>query len=340
MLIWFCQMFSYGSQPFMASTTAAPTSATTSPFQPSTTSPSFEATTPVTQQNFTSVASSPLEATIQSATAVAIEAATEAYFRAMSTSDHLSTTMPPTSTFSSTTPFTLPTQSTVGFQYIPGNTSVPIYQAGLQDYAPRSVTSAIIQGVMGLSAEQPLNGPDRVEREQDAATAGEFTGSFDDINYVDIAVLLAGSFYVLGSVNNSIRNLYRFACSRSDPRLIELGYLEPNRSTQVWGWAASVIERSWIPMWWDHQSLRDRAMEAAIDDRWRSYHLEDTSHFNDERTRRHNCNRSAERSSSSNSADSGSSNNSNNHHFAALQGSPIISQEWQDAIERQRRQEE
>ena len=95
------------------------------------------------------------------------------------------------------------------------------------------------------------------------ATSG--SSSSDEVDYAQVAVILAGSYYVLNGINMTIRNLYRYACYQSDPRLLALGLRLNTRSTRVWSWAARVIETTWLPLWFDHQRIRDAAVNEAIE---------------------------------------------------------------------------
>jgi hypothetical protein len=87
----------------------------------------------------------------------------------------------------------------------------------------------------------------------------------DDVDYAQVAVILAGSYYVLNGINDTIRNLYRHACFQSDPRLVILGIRPDNKTTKVWNWAARVLELTWLPLWFEFQRIRDAAVNQAVD---------------------------------------------------------------------------
>jgi hypothetical protein len=87
----------------------------------------------------------------------------------------------------------------------------------------------------------------------------------DDVDFAQVAIILAGSYYVLNGINDTIRNLYHHACYQSDPRLVILGIRPDSRTTKVWNWAARVIELTWLPLWFNFQRLRDQAVNQAVD---------------------------------------------------------------------------
>ena len=143
------------------------------------------------------------------------------------------------------------------------------------------------------------------------ATSG--AASNDETDYAQVAIILAGSYCVLNGIHATIRNLYRYACYQSDPRLIILGLREDVRSTRVWGWAARVIETTWLPLWFEHQRVRDLAVNEAVE----SAYVFDRA------------NRQLRRRSSSGST---SVENNNDYQEEDLQ-------DWREAIDRQRQLE-
>lgn len=151
------------------------------------------------------------------------------------------------------------------------SSTVPIFQVRHQSATPDEISTSILNRIAGvLSGQTVFDGG-----VQTSGTSNDNSSAMDDLSTADLVVLAAGSFYVLASINRSIRQLYSFACYRSDPRLIELGYVPQSIGSRVWGWAAKAIEKAWVPIWFDHRYLRDGAVTIAINDKFRSLSLEE-----------------------------------------------------------------
>lgn len=176
------------------------------------------------------------------------------------------------------------------------STTVPIFQAHLSSTAPGDVTTSILNEIVGVIADPAEHQPTESVFQGGMMPSSLSSGSGsneDDLSTTDAVVLIAGSFYVMASINRSIRQLYSFACYRSDPRLLELGYLPRSIGSRVWGWAAKAIETVWVPIWFDYQYIRDGAVTIAVNDKFRSLTLEELRPLGEELERQGRLKRSS-----------------------------------------------
>lgn len=81
-----------------------------------------------------------------------------------------------------------------------------------------------------------------------------------------MAVIAAGAFVAVYYVNGVVKGLYQKAVYRSDPRLVQLRHRGDTRSTRLWSWAAKAMEICWIPLWLDHEQLREDSFDKALED--------------------------------------------------------------------------
>lgn len=179
-----------------------------------------------------------------------------------------------------------PTISASSPQQLEGTSTVPIYQASLQSTTPSSATASILERIIGAftnTTEQQSPEMMYRGRSEDLTSMGNNNSSDqDDLSTADWIVLVAGGFYVLASVNRSVRQFYSFAVYRSDPRLLDLGYAPRSFRSRVWGWTAKALETIWPGLWFDSQFVRDGATTVAINDRWRQVTLEGLKTFEEE----------------------------------------------------------
>lgn len=145
----------------------------------------------------------------------------------------------------------------------PTMATVPIYQASASS-KPGSITEAILEGLGGYASEPPMELNMREYDDQEATSGAASSGGSPD--YASAAIILAGSCYVLHKLDKVLKSLYGLACYKSDPRLIATGHRENSLGTRAWAWTATILERSWIPLWFSNQRLRDEAVDNALDD--------------------------------------------------------------------------
>jgi len=184
-------------------------------------------------------------------------------------------------TFVPTNPFT---GSSAGHFPMTTNPFIPTYgQTNPYTYTGTTGQANPIYGFQATAVEPVLlahdtsNGfiPTTTPNTMTAATPGDQqiaamsgASSNEETSYAEIAMIIAGSFYVLHNLNNTIRALYRHACYRSDPRLVALGHRESGGSTTIWSWASRIIETTWLPIWFDYQRLREEAVDQALEEQF------------------------------------------------------------------------
>ena len=148
-------------------------------------------------------------------------------------------------------------------------TMAPIYQA---NGASRqgSISTALLSRFgyrPSNDATMDLNNEDDdfgdYDYDAEAVTSGAQAGS--DTDLLSTALIIAGSYFALKGVNKVVRSLYRTACFKSDPRLVADGHRDDSSSTRGWAWAAYILERAWVPLWYTGQQLRDDAVNEALD---------------------------------------------------------------------------
>jgi len=142
---------------------------------------------------------------------------------------------------------------------------VPIYRISSPS-GSESITSALL--CKDYSADSDNNDFEFEDYGGDPVAAS-FGAESESTDYVSVAIIMAGSAYVLYNLNRAVRSLYKAACSYSDPRLISLGHC-PSRRTKVWAWTASVLEKVWPPLWFTRESLREEAVEESLEQIQRS----------------------------------------------------------------------
>jgi len=142
---------------------------------------------------------------------------------------------------------------------------VPIYRLS-PSTGSESITSALLG--KDYSADSDNNDFEFEDYGGDPVAAS-FGAESESTDYVSVAIIMAGSAYVLYNLNRAVRSLYKAACSYSDPRLISLGHC-PSRRTKVWAWTASVLEKVWPPLWFTRESLREEAVEESLEQIQRS----------------------------------------------------------------------
>ena len=225
------------------------------------------------------------EQAIQSTTteaATAVEQITTELARA--TAEAISSVLSSAEPMTSTT--MAPTIAAISPQQLEGSSTIPIYQASIQSTTPGSAAVSILESIIGtFTGTTEQQSPEMMfkGKSEDLTSIGDNNSSgHDDLSTADWIVLVAGGFYVLASVNRTVRQFYSFAVYRSDPRLIELGYAPRSVASRVWGWTAKALETVWPGLWFDSRYVRDGATTVAINDKWRQITLEGLKTFEEE----------------------------------------------------------
>lgn len=124
---------------------------------------------------------------------------------------------------------------------------------------PTSATTAIIDCLTGMAQDQSTE----QIYEQIMASGSQETANTSD---TEVAILLAGSYFILKGIHEGIKAIYSHACYQSDPRLVAVGYRPPSTTTRLWGWTARALEICWAPLWFTGRATRTAAVNQALDD--------------------------------------------------------------------------
>ena len=143
----------------------------------------------------------------------------------------------------------------------PTMATVPIYQLSASS-KPGSITESILEGLGGYASEPPMELNMREFDDQEATSGAASSSSVD---YASAAIIMAGSYFVLHKLDKVLKTLYSLACFKSDHRLIAAGHRENTYGTRAWAWTATILEKSWIPLWFTSQRMRDEAVGEALD---------------------------------------------------------------------------
>lgn len=160
----------------------------------------------------------------------------------------LPTSVPPTAapaTSSTMMVMAAPTQTDPSFLEeapIPSSTTDP-------------VTQMILDTVLGLGSTTTAQ-PEPQAQEQ----------TEDSPNLSDAMVIAGGSVVLLHHVDRWMRSAYYNAVYASDPRLMGLGVRQPTWATTAWQWTATGLRQVWVPLWFSHEGIRERALRDAVQD--------------------------------------------------------------------------
>lgn len=108
-------------------------------------------------------------------------------------------------------------------------------------------------------------GPDRSGRDSGLGISPEPTRP-DSPSAAELALTIGGLMVSLAQADRMIKEFYRMACYRSDPRLIGVGSRTDSMATRAWRVASEGVQSIWAPLWFTGQAIRDQAVRQAFED--------------------------------------------------------------------------
>jgi hypothetical protein len=167
------------------------------------------------------------------------------------------TAMPEVSSSEATT-----TTATTTMMTTTTTTTMPLYSTNFESpVTPSSVAKYIVRSLVG-EAEDDEPRPEFIGGS--LITPG--ADMTDNTSYADLAIIAAGAIVAFVYINGVVKKVYAHAVYESDPRLIALCHRENSRSTRMWRWTARALEACWIPLWLDHDRLREESFDRALED--------------------------------------------------------------------------
>lgn len=84
--------------------------------------------------------------------------------------------------------------------------------------------------------------------------------------FSEVVLVIGGTTIICHFLDKVVKNIYYQACYESDERVVALvpGF-EPGFRSQAWDWIAKTLRKFWMPLWFSHQKIRDRAVREHMD---------------------------------------------------------------------------
>lgn len=203
----------------------------------------------------------------QDPTTTIVEIVTEAAHTTLST---LISKLLPTTTSTTTATTWEPTTTATAF------TTTTTEMSEMAPYTIRPTPQEVFNSVMADIVKSTTSTPGGLEKDQaeyewsidgtqfQGQTMAEDSDDNNGLSTPEIMMMVAGTLVAIRQVDRFVKSLFSLACSKSDPRLIRAGFVQDDRSSKYWGWFATIMQTTWLPLRFNHQELRDTAVQDTV----------------------------------------------------------------------------